>query len=116
MSRVEVSRIEEGSMLAKTAASTEDDSEKLEPGAVRIPVGLVHASGVIGALVLLSRSVSCDTLHVMEQSQFGVSYLEWIKNFTVLDPKAPMEQCLSILMCLLDKICEHHTFSGSKSD
>ena len=54
MSRVERSRIEEGSVLAETAASTENNSEKLEPGALRIPVGLVLASGVIGALVLLS--------------------------------------------------------------
>lgn len=37
-----------------TAMSVESDSKKLEPEVVRMLVGLVVATGVIGALVLLS--------------------------------------------------------------
>lgn len=43
-----------GSVMAETAMSIKKDSEKLEPEVVRMLVGLVVATGVIGALVLLS--------------------------------------------------------------
>lgn len=45
---------ESGSVMAETAASIESHSEKLEPEVVRMLVGLAVATGVIGALVLLS--------------------------------------------------------------
>lgn len=40
--------------MAETVASIQSKSEKLEPEVVRMMVGLVLATGVIGALVLLS--------------------------------------------------------------
>lgn len=46
--------IEKGSVIAETATSIESDPEKLEPEVVRMLVGLVVATGVIGALVLLT--------------------------------------------------------------
>lgn len=42
------------SVVAETAASVESGFEKLEPEVARMLVGLVVATGVIGALVLLS--------------------------------------------------------------
>ena len=43
-----------GSVMADTAASIKNGSEKLEPEVVKMLVGLGLATGVIGALVLLS--------------------------------------------------------------
>lgn len=43
-----------GSMMAEDAMSVEGGSRKIEPEIVRMLVGLVVATGVIGALVLLS--------------------------------------------------------------
>lgn len=42
------------SMMAESAASIGSEPEKLEPEIKRMLVGLVVATGVIGALVLLS--------------------------------------------------------------
>lgn len=53
MSSAKVGEIETGSVVADTAMSTEGDSNKLEPEVVRMLVGLVVATAVIGALVLL---------------------------------------------------------------
>ena len=49
-----VSETERGSVVAETATSTEGNANKLEPEVVRMLVGLAVATGVIGALVLLS--------------------------------------------------------------
>lgn len=54
MSSAKGSETETASVMAGTATSTEGNSEKLEPEVVRMLVGLVVATGVIGALVLLS--------------------------------------------------------------
>ncbi len=54
MSSAKGSKTETGSVMAETAASIKSDSEKLEPEVVKMLVGLVVATGVIGALVLLS--------------------------------------------------------------
>lgn len=54
MSSAKVSETETGSMVAETATSIEGDSNKLETEVVRMLLGLVIATGVIGALVLLS--------------------------------------------------------------
>ena len=54
MSSAKGSRTETGSVMAETAVSIKSDSEKLEPEVVKMFVGLVIATGVIGALVLLS--------------------------------------------------------------
>ena len=43
-----------GSVTAETAMSIESDTKRLEPEVVRMLVGLVVATAVIGALVLLS--------------------------------------------------------------
>ena len=52
MSSERGSGIDTKSVMAETAASS--DSEKLEPEVVRMLIGLVVATGMIGALVLLS--------------------------------------------------------------
>ena len=54
MSGAKRSGAEKGSLMAETAVTIESDPRKLEPGVVRMLVGLVIATGVIGALVLLS--------------------------------------------------------------
>lgn len=54
MSSAEVSETKTGSVVAETTMSTEGDSSKIEPEIVRMFVGLAVATGVIGALVLLS--------------------------------------------------------------
>lgn len=54
MSSAKGSGTKTGSVMAETAGSIESDSKKLEPGVVKMLVGLVVATGVIGALVLLS--------------------------------------------------------------
>ena len=41
-------------VMAETAASVNYNSEKLEPGVVKMIVGLVIATGVIGTLFWLS--------------------------------------------------------------
>ncbi len=54
MFRAKRSGAEKGSLMAETAVTIESDPKKLEPEVVRMLVGLVVATGVIGALVLLS--------------------------------------------------------------
>ena len=54
MSSARGSETKTGSAMAEDAKSVEGDSKKLEPEVVRMLVGLVVATGVIGALVLLS--------------------------------------------------------------
>ena len=54
MSTAKSNGTEKGSRMAETATSNESDSEKIEPEIVRMLLGLVVATGVIGALVLWS--------------------------------------------------------------
>lgn len=54
MSSAKDSENDTRSVVAETAASVESGFEKLEPEVARMLVGLVVATGVIGALVLLS--------------------------------------------------------------
>lgn len=54
MSSAKGSGTETGSVTAETATSIGSDSEKLEPEVVKMLIGLVVATGAIGALVLLS--------------------------------------------------------------
>ena len=54
MSTAKSGGTEKGSGMAETATSIESDYEKHEPEIVRMLLGLVVATGVIGALVLWS--------------------------------------------------------------
>ena len=54
MSSAKRGGIKKGSVTAESAVSVANDTRKLEPEVVRMLVGLVVATGVIGALVLLS--------------------------------------------------------------
>lgn len=54
MSSAKDSENDTRSVVAETAASVESGFEKLEPEVARMLVGLVVATGVIGALFLLS--------------------------------------------------------------
>lgn len=54
MSSVKDSKNGTRSVVAESAASMENDSEKLEPEVAKMLVGLVIATAVIGALILLS--------------------------------------------------------------
>ena len=54
MSSAKRGGIKKRSVTAESAVSVASDTKKIEPEVVRMLVGLVVATGVIGALVLLS--------------------------------------------------------------
>lgn len=54
MSSAKRRETEKGNVMANNATSIKNGTKRLEPAVVRMLVGLAVATGVIGALVLLS--------------------------------------------------------------